>query len=250
MARVLALLAMTGCAGGSNIANDFSILNTSSAGLSPSAAVLLEQAKNSARTRTLGAASGAVVGGGGAAVAGSGIRNFGTLAALIGAGALVGAGLGYAAGAYVDARNQEATGRQTELGSLIQAADADVARYEQTRLAAEQVAEESGQEILRLNTEYAAGRANAAAYRDQARSLDASIVSTRRIAQELEGNIALMDRDIADMRQRRQDSAPIEDRRGVLQAEHASLLSSYQRLLQTVDTVPAEARTLFAEKRR
>ena len=177
----IALIAViaSGCAGQSNLADDVTLLRKSSDGLSPSAAALLQEAQARARTRVTGAGVRAVGGLLAGGLASTLTKDFGAKALAIGGGLAAGTALGYAAGAYVDSRNQLAANNQNQLAAMTYAASQDAARYQADRMQAQAAIDQSQQELNRLNYEQASGGATTAAYRRQANNLDATATALR-----------------------------------------------------------------------
>lgn len=250
-AALVAALLVGGCAGRANLATDLTLVHTDTAGLSPSAAALLKEAQRSANTRLTGAFAGGLIGVGLGVLAGSQARRGGGGAAAGGAiGAVGGAVLGYAVGAYVDERNRQASGRQLELQSLIQAASKDIDRYEKARGFAQSSIEESGREIDRLNNEYEAGRITTEAYRQEAKNLSTTANSLRLLEKESDGLVLVMQEDVASARRQRQDTSALEAELERLQAENRSLRLQYEELLGVTRRAPQGARQLMAEAAR
>ena len=242
---VTGLLA-SGCAGQSNLADDVILLSKSSDGLTPPAAALLDEAKARAKTRATGAGLGALTGLAVGVLAATSTRDDRARAALIGGGLASGTALGYAAGAYIDARNAQAFNSQAKLNGMINAAQQDAARYERDRLMAQAAIDQSEREIARLNAQRAVGQATADAHQRQAKSLDATAAALRTMARESGDNIATMERDIMALRRSGQDTSLLDEQRASLQAEHEGLAVQYHRLVAVVDTVPAPERPVIA----
>lgn len=239
-AALLALaLVVTGCAGNSNLADDTALLATDEEGLPPAAAELLHQAKRSAATRVTAAGLGAGAGLLGCLLATGNMRSAGGRAALVAGCTAAGGALGYAAGAYVDARNQAAGARQTDLRALTIAAQLDAEGYaERGRFAASAIAE-SQQEVARLNREYAAGRVGVLAYAAQAKALGVTAQAVRSAGRESTDVLKVMQSDIMAARAQGQPTEPLEASYLQLQAENISLVAQYRALLQVVDSAPA-----------
>jgi hypothetical protein len=234
-----------GCTGQSNLADDIVLLHKSSDGLSPQAAALLQEAQEHAKTRATGAAVGAA-GGLLAGVLGSTqTKNSGVKALAIGGGVAAGAAIGYAAGAYVDARNQRAANDQAHLNVLVYAAQQDAARYQADRARAQASVDESQQAVDRLNSMQASSPDATVAYRQQARNLDATATALRSMISESGDNIKLMEQDLDARSSSGEDTSGLQAQRIALQTEHDGLVGEYRRLLTVVDAVPAAERPVI-----
>ena len=239
------LLGLLGCAGPQNLPYDVKLLATSEEGLNPSAAALLQEAKRHARTRMSGALLGATVNSVASLLPNREGAGGGARAALTGGLGGAGAVLGYAFGAYIDARNTRANMDQQKLSALIAAAEVDARNYEQDRRNAERAIQESRQAVLQLNQQATTLAEKQAAYQAQARSLAATATVLQVGALELRANTDVMGADILEA----EDSKEIGDsdlhpealaaHRDRLRADHAMLVKQYGELLRVVDVMPA-----------
>ncbi|MGH6920699.1 MAG: hypothetical protein ACREJ0_23690 [Geminicoccaceae bacterium] len=242
---IAVLLLCGGCASTSdgtsvNIVDDIRLMSMSDEGLSPSEAQLLEAAQRNATTRIEGASVGTLGGClagflGGQVFSGDGAVVAGTTAA----GCVAGGLAGYAAGAYVAEVNAQAASQQADLEERIDAANADVARYREAADAAKRTVAELRTEIGSLNRRYEAGQITAAEYADQLAGVDTSALSLRVLIAESQGNIEVMEQDIAALDQNGRDTSSLKQRLATLRQENERLVAQYQDLAQVVDLVPA-----------
>jgi uncharacterized protein YhaN len=239
------LLVCGGCASTSdgtsvNVVDDIRLMSMSTEGLSPAEAQLLEAAQRNASTRIEGASVGTLGGClagflGGQVFSDDGAVVAGTTAA----GCVAGGLAGYAAGAYVAEVNAQAASEQADLQERIDAANADVARYREAADAAKRTVAELRTEIGSLNRRYEAGQITAAEYADQLAGVDASALSLRVLIAESQGNIEVMQQDIAALEDKGRDTAALKQRLATLRQENERLNAQYEELAQVVDLVPA-----------
>jgi hypothetical protein len=185
------------CACTQNLPDDITLLRTSEEGLSPPATALLREAKHHAQTRMAGTATGGAVGILTGILPGQGSSGSARAAMTGGVGG-AGAVLGYAFGAYVDARNTRATMDQKKLSLLITAARQDAAGYEQDRINAERATEDSQRAVAQLTREYGSLSGKQRAYQEQVRTLTATAASLRALARETSANIQFMSKDVLE----------------------------------------------------
>ena len=145
---------------------------------------------------------GALVGAAGGALAGWLITDDWTGAA---GGAAVGGLLGYAAGYYIDTVNQSYANQQEALSTRIGAANQDIARYEQAAADARTVVASHRQKIADLNAQYARQQITADQYSDQVAVIEGDIDALQDLINESSGNVELMDKDIAQLREQGAD---------------------------------------------
>jgi hypothetical protein len=245
VACITVLAVLTGCTGQSNLADDAAVLSKSSEGLSPQAATLLHEAQAPAKTRALAATIGGVTGLAAGLYASSRTRDPTLKGAEIAGGLAAGTAVGYAAGAYVAARNSAAASNQSALNRMTDAAQQDAARYQQDRLRAQAAIDECRVVLEQLQREQKSGTAMSAAFREQAKNLDVTAVSLRSMIHEVSDNLAFLQNDIPELARHHQDISGLEQQRVALQIEHDGLIGDYRQLLAVVDTMPATERPVI-----
>ena len=218
-----------------NIFDDIALLTSSDKGLTPAQIELREQARQHAGTRITGSLLGAVLGGLGGALLADQVDVDPLTGAAVGAAG--GALIGYAAGAYVSRRNEEAAGSQANLRARIAAANEDVARYEVAAQAAREVADQHAAEIRRLNAEYANQQISANDYEAQISDMKGDIRALKSLLVESEGNVQLMQRDIDELEQQGRDTSNLAAARRRLEEQNAGLRETWTALIEAVDTI-------------
>ena len=188
-----------------NIFSDFKLLGSRDA--SPEQEALRKQAKQHkdyAKTRLMGAATGAVLGG----IAGSLLSRDNARGAVI--GAVAGGVAGYAGASYLTRDHTEFVATRESLQEDIKAANEDGANSQENVHLAQAALDYQRGEIARLNAAYAAGEASADQYE---RSL-AEIVKDRESVQSMidvsEERIARMESSIGAYREAGLDPAELE----------------------------------------
>ena len=231
---------LAGCAttesGSHNIIDDMRMLWSDDSGLSPEQRALRDGARQHASTRMWGALSGGLVGGLGGMLGARALDVDPATGLLVGATA--GSVLGYAGGAYVAAKNQAAADQQTALRIQLDAANEDAERYAAMAASAEAVVAMHQQEISRLNDDYAASRVTAESYREQIATLQGDAAALKAILIESEGNIALIERDIAAQEDAGLDPGELKTAKARLVAENAALRASWTGLVEAIGTIP------------
>jgi hypothetical protein len=240
---VLALaasVALAGCAttesGSHNIVDDVRLMWGSDDGLTPEQKALREGAREHASTRMWGAVTGVLVGAAGGALTASALDVDPVTGLFVGATA--GALVGYAGGAYVASKNAAAADQQAALRNQIAGANADADRYADMAANARVVVAKHEQEIARLNADFAANRVSADTYREQIRTLEGDAASIKALLIESEGNIALMERDIAARQAAGQSTVELAAAKARLEAENAELRESWVQLVEAIGTIP------------
>lgn len=242
---LLVLLLGAGCASTNdgtsvNVIDDIRLMSMSDEGLSEPEAKLLSEAQRNAQTRIEGATIGALGGCAAGFFVGQAVTDSGgAVAATTAGGCAAGAFAGYAAGAYVAEINQQAATEQASLKGRIDAAEADAARYRDAADAAQRTVTDLKSKIGELNRKYAADQITAAEYADQLDSVDLSAPALRVLIVESQGNIEVMERDIALLGEKGRDTADLKERLAVLRQENERLVAQYGELAQVVELVPA-----------
>ena len=246
----LAALLLAGCAGPQDFPYDVKLLDTSTAGLSPQAAALVEEARRHAKIRVSDAAIGGVAGMMASVIPSQG-KSGGAGGALTGAAGGAGAVIGYACGEYIDARNTRLTMDKEKLDLLVTAARHDASAYRQDRINAQAAIAESRAAVARLNQEYQQGLHPAGVYRQQAETLTDVSYALQALIRELQANTAIMSQDILEA----EDNQAIGDtelrpellldQRLSLQNEHDELVSSHEVLRAVAFAIPRDERPLI-----
>jgi outer membrane lipoprotein SlyB len=173
-----AMLALSGCAGTTGMANDPS--------LTPAQQQLQQQSSRRFTITVLeGTAVGAVVGAGAGAIAGGGKG----AAIGAGAGALVGTGVGWL---VARANGQQANTEQT-LGDQISVAQQAAQSAQQSAQASAQIAAEARSKVAFLDAQYERGQLTAAGYQQQ-------MASYRNSANQMEQQIGKMNEEAQTLR--------------------------------------------------
>jgi hypothetical protein len=244
-------LLVSSCAGPQNLPYDAAVLATSSEGLSPSAAALLEEAKRHAKTRIGAAATGGLAGII-ASVVPSGGASDGLRGALSGAAGGVGATIGYAFGEYIDTRNARVNMDQQKVSMLMTAALNDIGKYERDRANVQAAIYESRDAVVSLNQEHSAKPYPQHVYRRHAQTLSATATVVQMLTQEQRANSAVMSQDILEAQDvKKMGDAEVhpeylEAQRTRLINEHDGLVSLYGELLAVANAIPAEDRPAVA----
>ena len=193
----ISTLLVWACAGSNNLFSDIALLSTSTDGLSPPAATLVEEAQRHARTRITGAVTGGL-GGGLASLFPSRRSSSGTRGVVSSVAGGIGAELGYAFGDYIDARNTRANMDQQKLSLLVTAAQNDTARYEQDQINAMTAIAESQNGVHRLNDEYPSASYPRGAYQQEARTLAATANALQVLIRESTANEQFISQDVLE----------------------------------------------------
>jgi hypothetical protein len=245
------------CDGTSSLTDDIVVLRTSSMGLHPSAAAVLEEAQRHARTRLTGVAVGGVAGLLAGAFPAQSAGGSGGASAVYAAAGGVGMALGYAYGEYIAARNARANMDQDKLRILIEAAQKDRRTYEGFLDTAGHAVNESERAVTRLREEQILATGRRAAYQQQARNLTAIAVSLRLASRELQDNLAVMQTDIQEARDVRKMIGDRVEPEGLIREFSAQqdtlvgIVRQYQRIEVLAAEMPPEVRpTITPELQR
>lgn len=222
-----ALIGLAGCAGGGSPMDMFGADEE----LTPAQQDLREESERFRWTRLQGALLGAA----GGALAGWLISEDATGAVV---GAAAGGALGYAAGYYIDTVNQSYANQQQALNSRIDAASQDIARYERAAGDARTVVASHRQRIADLNAQYARQEITAEQYSDQVASIEGDIDALENLINESSGNVELMDKDIAALREQGADVGGLVTRRNQLAAKRDALQAQLDTLASAIGSIP------------
>jgi DNA repair exonuclease SbcCD ATPase subunit len=224
-----AMLSISGCAGGGSPLGVFK--SSDDAELTPAQQELREESDRFKWTRVQGAALGAVTG----AVAGWFITDDWKGAA---GGAAVGGVLGYAAGYYIDSVNQEYANEQEALNTRIDAAGKDVDRYDKAAADARQVVNQHKATIAELNAEYASQQITAEQYGAKVASIQGDIEALQGLIKESSGNLELMDKDIAALREKGANVGGLSVKRDALASKRDALQAQLDTLAVAIGSIP------------
>lgn len=220
-----ALVGLAGCAGSG------SSMFGGDEELTPAQADLREESERFRWTRL----QGALVGAAGGALAGWLISEDATGAVV---GAAAGGALGYAAGYYIDSVNQSYADQQDALNTRVEAANQDIARYERAADDARTVVATHRQTIAELNAQYAQQQITADQYSAQVASIEGDIDALENLINESSGNVELMDKDIAALREQGADVSGLVARRNQLAAKRDALQDQLDTLASAIGSIP------------
>jgi chromosome segregation ATPase len=218
-----ALLGLAGCAGGGMFGAEEE--------LTPAQEGLRTESERFRWTRL----QGALVGAAGGALAGWLISDNATGAVV---GAAAGGALGYAAGYYIDTVNQSYADQQQALNTRIDAANQDVARYQRATADARTVVSQHRQQIADLNAQYARQQITADQYGAQVASIEGDIEALQDLINESSGNVELMDKDIAALREQGANVGGLVTRRNELAGQRDALQAQLDTLASAIGSIP------------
>jgi DNA repair exonuclease SbcCD ATPase subunit len=217
---------LAGCAGGD-------MFGSSDAELTPAQQDLRTESERFKWTRLQGALLGAA----GGALAGWLISEDATGAAV---GAAAGGALGYAAGYYIDTVNQSYANEQQALSTRVDAANQDIARYERAVADARTVVGGHRETIADLNAQYARQQITADQYGAQVASIEGDIEALQDLINESSGNVELMDKDIAQLREQGANVGGLVARRNELAGKRDALQEQLDTLASAIGSIPDE----------
>jgi chromosome segregation ATPase len=209
------------------------MFGSSDAELTPAQQDLRTESERFKWTRLQGALLGAASG----ALAGWLISEDATGAAI---GAAAGGALGYAAGYYIDTVNQSYANEQQALSTRVDAANQDIARYERAVADARTVVGSHRQTIADLNAQYARQQITADQYGAQVASIEGDIEALQDLINESSGNVELMDKDIAQLREQGANVGGLVARRNELAGKRDALQEQLDTLASAIGSIPDE----------
>ena len=174
----------------------------------------------------------AALGGGGNQVAGAALG-----------GCAVGAAVGVASGAYVNARNKQYSDQNDYYRSLNVALDQDIARYRQLNETTRALIGDQERRVAALNLELEQGSIDEAAYRRRIGPARDNLRILRRNVEEAADNLRTVDGDINTVRQAGGDLSSLTQRRAQLERERQDLERLVSDLAAVYDDVPPGVRS-------
>jgi DNA repair exonuclease SbcCD ATPase subunit len=224
-----AMLGLAGCASGGSPLDVFG--DGSDAELTSAQQDLRQESDRFKWTRL----QGALVGAAGGALTGWLIGKDAKGAAI---GAAAGGVLGYAAGYYIDSVNQSYANQQQALNTRIDAAQKDVERYQKAVADARAVVGMHRQKIADLNAQYARQQITAQQYGAQVAAIEGDIAALQSLIKESSGNIELMDKDIAALREHGAGVGGLVAQRNELASQRDALQAQLDTLASAIGSIP------------
>jgi outer membrane lipoprotein SlyB len=217
------------------IVDDAQVLAMSDDGLSDVERRQLERVQRYAEMRIQGMVAGTAMGFLAGLTAGGDNR-----AIAVTSGVLVGAHLGYLAGAYVARLNETAEDRRDDLEVQLAAAKETVADTQRAVADNREIVRAERRRIERLNEEHRAGRITATQYRDQLGDLEKRMTIVDESLRVAEGDVKAIEKSVQWQRDRNVNPAALEKQRAALEREVATLRAERDSLLATVGTIPPD----------
>jgi uncharacterized protein YhaN len=153
-----------------------------------------------------------------------------------------GCAAGAAAGYYVNSRNKDFANEQQASRSLIEAADADIARYKKSNSNADKLVRQQRAKVANLNDRYKRKELTAAGYRKQVASAENNKILFEKKVNEANDNIKLMNSDIKQLKGAGKNTSELERKRQQLVAQRNKLEEKVDLLAATYDNMPPEVR--------
>ena len=192
---------------------------------------LLEKSQESAEIRLAAGGVGAVVGAGlSLAFCEDIICNLAVTAAFT--------TLAYAGGAYVASKREYAEAEQSELRNSLDGAESAVAFYEERVALSQKVVDQHDSKIAALNQQDLSDAATREEYERQYQDLLTDRARIEAFADQVEGDIAFMEREMEVRRQGGEDVTALENKRDTLQDTNKELRDQVAELDRIRDSVP------------
>jgi peptidoglycan hydrolase-like protein with peptidoglycan-binding domain len=158
-------------------------------------------------------------------------------------GCALGGALGYAGGHYINARNRNYGEEQQKYRGMSAGAQADIERYQQTIIQAQEINATYAARIKKLNAEYRAGSITANQYRGQISRGNESLKNLQTLNRQLEANIDTIEKDINAINSQGRNTQELQQRVATLRQQNLQLETEIAAFSETLSEVPAEVTT-------